>query len=279
MNRSVPRVSRRTRTVEESRGIRVTEALRRAEQARRNALNRARRLSNPEYILNLKLIVWKKLWDFFTSDDLIREYIIGPDSTYTLRLNSTSPITAPKGSLYIPSSGGEGHFIAYEINGNKIHIFDSSGYAYQEFSKNPRIKNSIRIRSKRSIVNIANNPQDICPGDTFCQTWSLAWLSPKLRHLTKLKRNTHNTDNAIDSMYTIIHTISRNRQFLEWMNVNRVLYTEKIREKIESMTAKNVGDNKGVNLVCKEFNTTDKFLRFTQNIPKRYVAKIMLDDL
>jgi len=277
MNRSVPRVSRRTRTAEESRAIRVNEALRRSQQARRNALNRMRRLANEEYVLNLKLRVWKKLWDFFTSDDEIREYIIGPNSTYTLRLNNTSPIIAPQGSLYIPSTGGEGHFIAYEFNGNKIRIFDSSGFAYQEFSNNPNIKNSIRIRSKRSIVNITNNPQDICPGDTFCQTWSLAWLSPNLRHLTKLKRNTHNTNTAINSMYTIIHTISRNRNFLEWMNGNRVLYTEKIRKKIESMTAKNVGANKGVNLVCKEFNNTDKFLHFTQHIPKEYVAKIMLD--
>lgn len=238
-----------------------------------------RRLANPEYVLNLKLRVWKKLWDFFTSDDAIREYIIGPRSTYTLNLNNTSPIIAPQGSLYIPSTGGEGHFIAYEFNGNKIRIFDSSGYAYQEFSNNPAIKNSIRKRSKRSIVNIRNNPQDICPGDTFCQTWSLAWLSPNLRNLTMLKRNTHTIDTAIDSMYTIIRNISRNREFLEWMNGNKALYTKKIREKIESMTKNNVGDNKGVNVVCKEFNTTDKFLRFTQNIPKRYVAKIMLDDV
>jgi hypothetical protein len=259
------------------RGIRVTETPSRNEQARRNALNRARRLANTEYVLNLKLRIWKELWDFFTSDDAIREYIIGPNSTYTLRLNSTSPIIAPQGSLYIPSTGGEGHFIAYEFNGNKIRIFDSSGYAYQEFSNNPRIKNSIRIRSNRSIININNNPQDICQGDTFCQTWSLAWLSPNLRKLTKLKKTTHTTASAINSMHTIIHNISRNRNFLEWMNANKVLYTTKIIEIIKKRTTKQVGATKGVNLVCKEFNNTDKFLHFTQHIPKEYVAKIMLD--
>jgi hypothetical protein len=219
-------------------------------------------------VTNGQLKMWKKIWDIFISDVVFREFYTGHPS-YDLVVSDTSKILANKGTLYIPPKNkrdSEGHFIAFEKKGKDIRIFDPSSYAYQQFQNNPFLELSIGLRSGKSVVKLTNHPQDYCEGDTFCQTWSIAWINDRTRKLTQPKNKTA----SIDSMYKIVRTISNSTEFIGYL-----LFQENLSK-----------FNKIIKGIQKEFKVPDStciindvsdFVFFSQNIKKEDIARILLN--
>lgn len=214
---------------------------------------------------NKQLNMWKHLWDVFISDVEFRKYYTNYPS-YDLVLGNETPIVNSRGTLYIPPAvpNGQGHFIAYQMNGNKIEIFDPSAYAYQEFSSNPNLQNSIGQRSGKSLVKLTNHPQDLCKGDTFCQTWSLAWLKPNLRQFTNAK----NVNSAITSIYNIVSTVAKNNMFKDYMlfKPNQSSFNKIIKEAQEKFK---IPDS-----TCL-INNVQEFVKFSRDITRDDIERIM----
>ena len=208
------------------------------------------------------LHMWKHLWDVFMSDTEFRKYYT-TKKVFDLTMQNTEPITGKKGTLYIPplkKNGSEGHFLAFEITGKNIHIFD--GYA--QFREILGLRESVSIRSKKIIKEFDNHPQDHCDGDTFCQTWSLAWLNNKLRLLTKAK----NENESKDAIYKIVNHISHSKKFIDYMMSN-----EKTFDKSKLFTFART-KFKVSPKTCK-INNTKEFIEFSQKISKQDIAVIM----
>lgn len=221
---------------------------------------------------NKQLKMWKYLWDIFVADSAFRQFYTNVPS-YDLVMNNRSPINANKGTLYIPPKtkrDPEGHFIAYEKVGNEIHIFDPSAYAYQQFQNNPELERLVALRSGKTVKKLRIHPQDTCPGDTFCQTWSLGWLKPNLRENVLTAGATRSKKKAIDTMLSLINKISSSSLFEDYMTYkpnipkfNRLIRQAAVKFRVPASTSKirNVRD----------------FISFSQRISKEDVAKIMLN--
>ena len=218
-------------------------------------------------ISNKQINMWKQLWDIFIADGEFRHYYTNYNS-YDLVMNDNTPINNTKGTLYIPPKKGEkeGHFIAYQMLGKDIHIFDPSAYAYQQFANNPGLAQSIANRSRKKVIKLTNHPQDLCEGDTFCQTWSLAWLKPNLKHLTNVKT----ANNSINSIYNIVHTVANNSKFSEYMlnpenkaSFNRIVKQSQKDFKIPDSTC--------------IINNVENFVQFSKLISKDDIGRIMMN--
>jgi len=211
-----------------------------------------------------QLNMWKELWDIFISDEAFREYYSETPS-YDLTIKDTSPITHTKGTLYIPPAkkGGEGHFIAYQMNKNTIEIFDSSAYAYQQFQNDPRLHQSIVNRSKKTMIKLNIHPQDLCIGDTFCQTWSLGWIKPKLRQFTE---NVKTQKGSIHSMYNIVHTVANSHKFSEYLMYNVNQFNKLVEQTRKKFDVK----------ICSINNILD-FINFSKNITEEQIGLIMMN--
>ena len=105
------------------------------------------------------------MWDFIVNDKTFRKRF-----TKCGEYSSNSS----GGTLYI--HGEEGHFVAYEVRDRTLYIFDSAAPSSPYAS---RVTEDI---VKRKFVMIDCHPQ-MHKEDSFCQTWSLAWLTPDLRPL------------------------------------------------------------------------------------------------
>jgi hypothetical protein len=213
----------------------------------------------PYKVTNAQLKMWKAIWDIFISDEVFREYYTDYPS-YVLTIDDESRITSKKGTLYIPpktNKDPEGHFIAFEKKGDSIEIFDSSACAYQQFSNNPVLAQCIANRSRKKVLKLTNHPQDLCPGDTFCQTWSIAWLTD-MRSLTDAKTQ----EQAITAMYTIVNTIAHSQKFIDYM-----LYPPNTRQFNALIKSEQVPDS--------IINNVYDFVLVSQKTRKEEIARIM----
>lgn len=218
-------------------------------------------------ISNKQLNMWKKTWDTFISDEVFRDYFTNRPS-YDLVLSNNKPITNNRGTLYIPPKrkNGEGHFIAYEMKGPSMIIFDPSAYAYQQFSNNPALAVSLENRSGKRVIKLDKHPQDFCPGDTFCQTWSIAWLKASMRRLTDVKSMT----GAINSLHRIVYTISHNQKFIAYM------MNPPNRKKFNSII-RNYAKDFSIPESNSQIDNVKEFVKFSQTITKKDIARIMLN--
>ena len=216
-------------------------------------------------ITNKQLNMWKEVCDVFISDGEFRHYYTNYPS-YDLVMGNRTPISNTRGTLYIPPAkkGEEGHFISYQMIGTQIQIFDPSVYAYQQFANNPGLAQSIADRSGKSVLKLQNHPQDLCEGDTFCQTWSLAWLKPNLRKFTNVKT----PNNAVNSIYEIVRTVSNNSKFIEYMSHEP---NQKPFDKLIKQSQKHF---KIPDSTCVIKNVKD-FVKFSQNISRDDIERIM----
>lgn len=219
-----------------------------------------------------QLRAWKHLWDLFIGDSVFREYYTDTPS-YDLdmkRVTLRTKISKPKGTLYIGPTrkkGREGHFIGYEMNSGNIRIFDPSGFAYQQFSANSRLANSVAQRSGKSVIRLENHPQDICTGDTFCQTWSIAWLKPNMRKLTQ---GVNTANKSVTNMYTIVSTIANSAKFSQYMRANAQTFDEFIRKECDAYF-KTSGSRTSW---CSIKNTED-FITASKKITRQDIERIM----
>lgn len=218
-------------------------------------------------VSNKQLKMWKQLWDIFISDGEFRHYYT-KYKTYDLLLSETSPIRGAYGTLYIPPKKREkeGHFIAYQIVEDSIRIFDSSAYAYQQFSNNPDLAESISRRSGKRVVKLTDHPQDLCEGDSFCQTWSLAWLTPSLKSKVKAKT----AHESISSIYDIVHSVAMSDKFVNYMlnPENKTSFNNLIKE---SQMAFKIAESTCI------INNVNDFVRFSQSIPIDSIERIMMN--
>jgi hypothetical protein len=187
-------------------------------------------------------------------------------------MKARTPILKKMGTLYIPpqDNDDEGHFIAYEIIGPKIYVYDSSRFAYEQFSKNPDLSRLIEIRSGKKLVKLHHHPQDVCKEDTFCQTWSLAWLTPELRHLSIRKTSPRRT---IERMHAIIQYISRTPAFKRFImeykdDVKGWLYKARMNKKVLGH-----GDMSGTDI-----KNIKNFIDYSHKMTERKLSEIMLND-
>lgn len=100
---------------------------------------------------------WKTKWDEVLNDTQFRQEFTGGHGDYNLG----ERIREPRGTIYI-HLGDEGHFIGYKKVGQKIYTF-----------------NPARPGTKWGMYNIGQRLPyftQFHPEDTFCQTWTLAWL-------------------------------------------------------------------------------------------------------
>jgi hypothetical protein len=115
------------------------------------------------------------------NDRAFRQKFTGCKGDYDI--SKCRRIVHPKGTLYVPLSDDEGHFMAYEFVGSDvIRVFDPAHPKSQYGGHVDRTH--ISKLSGRRVVVCKDHPQ-WHEEDTFCATWTLAWLRPDMRHLTK----------------------------------------------------------------------------------------------
>jgi hypothetical protein len=213
--------------------------------------------------------MWKRVWDIYIADSEFRKYYTDRP-TYDLTVIDKVPIKSKAGSLYIPpknSRDSEGHFIAFENTDKYIVVFDPSYYAYPQFSNNPVLHNVIKVRSNKQLKRVSHHPQDLITGDTFCQTWSIAWLDKTLRSLVN---NATTKSKSIDAIYQSVYKISHSKKFIEYMihNENTKTFVSVIGESQRKF--------KVPESTCR-INSVREFIQFSQHISRDDIARIMLN--
>jgi hypothetical protein len=127
----------------------------------------------------------KTKWDMVVNDRAFRRKFTGCKGDYDI--SKCRRIVHPKGTLYVPISDDEGHFMAYEFVGSAvIRVFDP---AHPKSLYSGHLDRAhISKLSGRRVVVCKDHPQ-LHEEDTFCATWTLAWLRPDMRHLTQKSDN------------------------------------------------------------------------------------------
>ena len=128
-------------------------------------------------------------------------------------------ISVGSGTIYIkdPRISDEGHFISYRRTPTKIVLFDPAPPqgTYGEWA-NQRVIDYIRSNTD-SPVSMKQYHTQHHKEDTFCATWSLAWLDPTMKKFTK---NVMTGNTGIKNIFHICQQIARKPDFRQ--HVERV---------------------------------------------------------
>lgn len=181
----------------------------------------------------MNVIAWKNVWGALLNDTEMRRYMVGRDdmgfidATVTGSAVKLSGTLGTVGSLYIvdtdPSQDGLGHFVAYEVHSGAILVFDpaKSGGLYGEWF-NKDVVDAMEKKFRKPVTILDIHPQ-IWDWDSFCQTWSLAYLMNI--PLAKV-----NGQNARSELHKIVHVIARNPKFERYVHANKSLIQTWIRD-------------------------------------------------
>jgi hypothetical protein len=188
------------------------------------------------------LYLWKGIWDYILNNPEFRTlYTCGGDYTIAARGGSRNAITHERGTIQIKDAEypEEEHFIAYEIKNGKMHIFDSAASEgkYGSWASLPILRRLAK-RAGKNFVMIPHHPQ-VHEEDSFCQTWSLAWLS----ELRKLTENVKTGNQGIGRLYRICKTIINDPRFTEFImkhegDIHAYILTFMREEKIKNTSFK-----------------------------------------
>jgi hypothetical protein len=157
---------------------------------------------------------WKNMWGDILADPDFRYWILGKaeGAGYfdLIKTNKQVKNVTPqggsvkKGTFYM-KFGKLGHYVAYEMKNKKIQIFDSSHSTGDERGKYsdcfppfiPTIEKNFSPNVE--FIETFGTPQTL-NGDSFCQTWSLAYLmgTPTHKIMKKMK-----SDNKIEVLYKL----------------------------------------------------------------------------
>ena len=197
---------------------------------------------------------WKTLWDWFISDPEFRQYFTNTNGDYKITSRTTERISKSSGTLVLPGTrkSGEDHFVTYTMTPNLITVFDpsdTSGTYGRYLNENTKRKIS-QLAGKPLIVD-QRHPQ--ChSGDTFCQTWSLAWLRRNLKNYTSESRTPSMSSGTLSQL---VQTIAHSTRFVEYMHFN---------------------EKKFQKLISKERNmTVDQFIHISQHITPTHIRSIL----
>lgn len=165
--------------------------------------------------LRAELASWKEIWSIFISDKEFRNFFTDTHD-YTVRPSSVKKINRNVGTIHLPGTRGSGedHFIAYKKYKDRIDIFDPADTSgrYNSFLNNTTKEKISKLASKP--VRVLNYHPQCHKGDTFCQTWSLAWLKPNLQ---KYVIGVKNKNQSIENIYKICYKISHSIKFKQYM--------------------------------------------------------------
>jgi hypothetical protein len=182
---------------------------------------------------------WKNMWSDIISDPDFREWISGKTASGYYQLykntkikNETPGKKTPKKGTFYMKFGKLGHYVAYEIKKNSILIFDSSHSTGSDYGLYrdclPDFMKTIQRHFSKNIefVEKYGTPQ-VLPGDSFCQTWSLAYLlgTPTQSIMSKL-----NSNNQIEILYEICSKIIATPVFKEFCNKQKSWITTNFKE-------------------------------------------------
>lgn len=184
---------------------------------------------------NSDIIHWKYIWNDVISDVDFRNWFVGNKGFYRLfktkdrvdDLSSTQTLTKNKneGTFYMQFAGNFGHFVAYKKQKSRIVIFDSSHKTGTFSGCLPDFVETIINKFKLPIFydtkfGIPQNKKD----DSFCQTWSLCYLS-KNKVLKKYLENSKK--DPVLSLFNICKFLINTSTFEEictqqeeWINEN-----------------------------------------------------------
>jgi hypothetical protein len=167
---------------------------------------------------------WKYMWNDILSDPDFRCWFTNKKACgyYQLKKNKKIEDETPKNALknkgtFYMKFDQLGHYVAYEIKKDSINIFDSSHSTGNEFGiYSDCLPDFIETIKKNFSPNIKfiekfGTPQ-ILKGDSFCQTWSLAYLlgKPTQDIMSKI-----NKDNRIEILYKLCKKIISSKVFEE----------------------------------------------------------------
>lgn len=199
------------------------------------------------------LVSWKDCWDSLLNDSKFRSFFLGGNLyEYVIPVNfAPSPedrilrsfdvaatdiakftrmhasyvasqkrrlpkfnVTKTKGSILIKGGGEEDHYLSFRIKGNVLKIFDPADTSGRYDSYFPlRYRKLLSIITGKRVVLSVRHPQ-CTPGDTFCQTWTVARLNSGLKQYTKYTpRKTSPLESRLKSsvpnMYNIVYRIAQ----------------------------------------------------------------------
>ena len=190
--------------------------------------------------LSRELVCWKTLWDVFISDEEFRKYYTKTKGDYRITIRTTKPIRHPAGTLLLPGtrSSGEDHFVTYTMTSARITIFDPSDTSgtYGSYL-NANVKKKISELANKPLYVNDRHPQ--ChSGDTFCQTWSLAWLRRKLH--THINESKTPSSSSIP-LSRLVRRIANSTRFKAYMMANKVpfqliIHKERHKKHLPPMT-------------------------------------------
>ena len=174
-------------------------------------------------VLNRELACWKTLWDIFISDVEFRKYYTKTKGDYRITNRATKPIRQPSGTLLLPGtrSNGEDHFVTYTMTPTRITVFDPADTSgtYGSYL-NANAKKKISELANRPLYVNTRHPQ--ChSGDTFCQTWSLAWLRRRLHSYINESQTPSSSNIPIASL---VRRIAKSSRFKAYMLANMVQF-------------------------------------------------------
>lgn len=171
---------------------------------------------------------WKERWDHVMNDADFRIALTGKaDYTCNSRTGFGSSKKSPEsaGTIYISDKniGDQGHFIAYKKNANKTVVFDPAPTegTFGAWA-DEKVIGHIEKFTKRP-VHLEGYHTQHHVDDSFCATWSLAWLMPSLKPLTK---NVTNDKSGMHNIFEICKRISERSEFPE--HVLRIFESERV---------------------------------------------------
>ena len=152
---------------------------------------------------------WKERWDLVMNDKTFRGTA---DYTCNYKSGFKNKIRGKSGTIYIkdPAITDQGHFIGYKKISKEIILFDPAPLngTYGEWL-NKDVIDFIKKSTKLS-VSIEKSHTQHHEEDTFCATWSLAWLDPEMNNLTK---NVTNETSGIKNIFAICKKIADTHKF------------------------------------------------------------------
>jgi hypothetical protein len=175
----------------------------------------------------MHILLWKYTWNDLLSDNAFREYMV--DRVGKMGFIDVVYDTGGKlgiqgklgdfGSLYVedtrPDYTGLGHFVAYDVQSGQMSVFDSAkptGARYSGWFNTEEIKSALAQKYK-VVVSIGKMHPQISNWDTFCQTWSLAYLM-------NIPMNHIHVRNSREELFKIIKKIIHSPKFTEYIREN-----------------------------------------------------------
>jgi hypothetical protein len=167
----------------------------------------------------------------------------------------------------------EDHFLSFRIKGTILKVFDPADVSgrYDSYFPKSYQKMLSLITGKRVVVS-DRHPQ-CAPGDTFCQTWTLARLDSNLKPYTRYTpRKTSPKKTKIETstrlMYEIVSKITHSSRFVAFFS----------RPGVRSEFGNIFEESRRYYKLPIAVDSVDYFIALSRKIKPRHIASIMRGD-